>query len=198
MPQTLANGPRATTASWSETLNTFKAATTAPSRQSQVDAVIAAWANASSWYTSSVGQAISVFAQSQPALYAQLSILERFNAQPVIERYTRANSSYFYDPAQARYVGYTYYTVSIEGQRLPFFQSAYDSLKASTYQRLYLQTEGKALLDQVELVIDDKGLRLGFEVLDATLATKLPCVHQRTARDRGKLRNKSGLSPRRI
>ena len=172
-----------------QTLNTFKAATTAQSRQNQVDAVIAAWANtssmgdamtrnpipanASNWHASSVGQAISVFAQSQPALYAQLSILERFNAQPVIERYTRANSSYYYDPAQARYVGYTYYTVSIEGQRLPFFQSAYDSLKASTYQSLYLQTEGKDLL-----------------------ATKLPCRHQRRARNRGKSRDQSGLSPR--
>ena len=70
------------------------------------------------------------------------------------------------------YVGYTYYVVSIESQRLPFFQSAYDSLKASTYQSLYLQTEGKALLDQIDLVIDDKGLRLGFGALNATLATK--------------------------
>jgi hypothetical protein len=39
--------------------------------------------------------------------------------------------SAYYDPAQARYVGYTYYSVSIEPQRLPFFQSAYDSLAAS-------------------------------------------------------------------
>ena len=44
------------------------------------------------------------------------------------------------------YKGYTFYSVSIESQRLPFFQAAYDSLKASTYQSLYLQTAGKQLL----------------------------------------------------
>ena len=40
------------------------------------------------------------------------------------------------------------------------------------YQSLYLQTEGKELLDQVELVIDDKGLRLGFDALNATFQSK--------------------------
>ncbi|MBT9508247.1 hypothetical protein [Rhodoferax sp.] len=47
-----------------------------------------------------------------------------------------------------------------------------DALNASTYQSLYVQTEGKSLLDQVELVIDDKGLRLGFDELNATFAVK--------------------------
>lgn len=98
------------------------------------------------WYVSSPAQAIADFAQKQPAVYAQLSALERFNGQPVIERYTRATNSSYYDAATGTYKGYTFYSVSIEPQRLPFFQTAYDSLKASTYQSLYFQTEGKQLL----------------------------------------------------
>ena len=65
----------------------------------------------------------------------------------MIERYTRASNADYYDAATGSYKGYTFYSISIEPQRLPFFQVAYDSLKASTYQSLYLQTEGKALLD---------------------------------------------------
>ena len=145
-----------------QTLTSFKAATTAQARQALLSNVVTAWANtsamgdalarnptpanASSWYASSAGQAIANFAKQQPALYAQLSALERFNAEPVIERYTRAVNSSYYDAVTQSRVGYTYYSVSIEPQRLPFFQSAYDSLKESTYQSLYLQTAGQELL----------------------------------------------------
>ncbi len=89
--------------------------------------------------------------------------------------YVRTVPSAYWDPHGPngpRWVGYSYLVVSIEGPCLPFFQSAYDSLKASVYQSVYLQTAGKALLDQVELVIDDKGLRLGFDALNATLQTQ--------------------------
>ncbi len=124
------------------------------------------------WYVSSPAQAIADFVQKQPTLYAQLSALERFNGQPVIECYTRATNASYYDAATGTYKGYTFYTVSIEPQRLPFFQTAYDSLRASTYQSLYLQTEGKELLNQIELVIDDKGLRLDFAAVDAAFAQR--------------------------
>ncbi len=178
-------------------LEVFKGATNAKARQDQADAIITAWANTSSlpdalarnpippasaglatWYVSSPGQAIANFAASNPALYKQLTLLERFNGQAILERYARPVAANYYDPAQHSYVGYTYYAVSIEPQRLPFFQSAYDSLKASTYQSLYLQTAGKALLDQVELVIDPStgsgqaGLRLGFDALNASFQAK--------------------------
>ena len=136
-----------------------------------------------SWYVSSPAQAIADFAQKQPALYAQLSALERFNGQPVIERYTRANNASYYDAATGSYKGYTFYTVSIEPQRLPFFQTAYDSLKASTYQSLYLQTEGKELLDQIELVIDYKGLQLDFAAVNTALAQKIAANPSQAATD---------------
>ena len=135
------------------------------------------------WYVGSPAQAIADFAASQPALYAQLSALERFNGQPVIERYTRATNASYYDAATGTYKGYTFFTVSIEPQRLPFFQTAYDSLKASTYQSLYLQTEGKQLLDQIELLIDDKGLRLDFAAVNSTLARKVATDPNQAATD---------------
>ena len=177
-----------------QTITRFKSATTPQDRQALVGQVITAWANTSGmgdakarnplsatsllssgggWYVSRPAQAIADFAQSQSALYAQLSALKRFNGQPVIERYTRATNSSYYDSATGSYKSYTFYSISIGQQRLPFFQTAYGSLKASTYQSLYLQTEDKQLLDQIELVIDDKGLRLDFAALDATLAQKI-------------------------
>ena len=171
-----------------QTITTFKAANTAQARQALLGAVVDSWANtsamgdararnpipanAASWYVSSPGQAIANFATQQPALYQQLSTLERFNGQPLIERYTRAVNSYYYDPAIGGYRGYTYYTVGIEAQRLPFFQSAYDSLTASVYQNLYQQTTGQDLMNQVEVIIDDKGLRLDFSAVDVAFDQK--------------------------
>jgi Ca2+-binding RTX toxin-like protein len=171
-----------------QTVTAFKAAATAQARQALLGAVVDSWANTSAmgdaiarnpipvnavaWYVSSPGQAIANFSRQQPTLYQQLSTLERFNGQLVIERYTRAVNSHYYDPAIGGYRSYTYYTVGIEAQRLPFFQSAYDSLTASVYQSLYQQTTGQDLMDQVELIIDDKGLRLDFSAVDAAFDQK--------------------------
>jgi Ca2+-binding RTX toxin-like protein len=171
-----------------QAVNTFKAATTVQARQALLGTVVNAWAgtsamgdaiarnpipaNAISWYVSSPGQAIANFAAQQPALYKQLSALERFNGEPLIERYTRASNASYYDPATSGYRSYTYYTVGIEAQRLAFFQSAYDSLTASVYESLYQQTTGQDLMDQVEVVIDDKGMRLDFTAVDAAFDQK--------------------------
>jgi len=170
-------------------LDGFKAATTTEARQALLTSVITAWANtssmgdamarnpipanASSWYSSSPGHAIAAFAASQPALYQQLTALERFNGEAVIERYTRSTHASYYEPAQARWVGYTYYTVRIEAQRLAFFQNAYDVLKANIYEGLYRQTAGADLLDRVELIISDKGVRLDFTDVNEAFAQKL-------------------------
>ena len=154
----------ATAQTLEQTITSFKSATTTQDRQALVDQVTTAWASTSSlgdaktrnpvstallssgggnWYVGSPAQAIADFARNQPAIYAQLSVLERSNGQPVIERYTRATNASYYDAVSGTYKGYTYYTVSIEQPRIDFFQAAYDSLKASTYQSLYLQTEGR-------------------------------------------------------
>ena len=96
---------------------------------------------------------------------------------------TRATNARYYDSTTGTYKGYTFYSVSIESQRLPFFQTAYDSLKASAYQSLYLLAAGKQLLDQIELVIDDKGLRLDFAAVNATLAQEIASNPSQAATD---------------
>lgn len=49
---------------------------------------------------------------------------------------------------------------------------AYDSLKDSVYGSLVMQTRLKPYLDQIELVIDDNGLRLDASRLNQMLADK--------------------------
>jgi hypothetical protein len=180
----------AQSAALQQSVSSFAAVGQAKDRQNLADLVIRARANTSSlgdalarnplpagaqtFFNDSPARAIATFAGANPALYSQLSALERFNGQAILERYVRPTYHYRteYNYQLQRYVTSVVavtYAVSIEGPRLPFFQSAYDSLKASVYQSLYLQTAGKELLDQVELVIDDKGLRLGFDALNTTL-----------------------------
>ena len=170
------------------TVNAFKSSQTAQERQSLLNSLVTAWAdtsdmpdaiarnpipaNTATWYVSSPGMAIANFVSQQPALYQQLTALERFNAQPVFERYVRAVNASYYDSARHQYVGYTYYTMSIEAQRLPFFQSSFDSLKQSMYQNLYLQTEGESLLDLLAVTVDDNSLRVDFDTLNTELSNR--------------------------
>jgi hypothetical protein len=56
--------------------------------------------------------------------------------------------------------------------QLDLLQQAYDSLKESVYASLVMQTRLKPYLDQIELVIDDSGLRLDATALNQMLAAK--------------------------
>ena len=58
-----------------------------------------------------------------------------------------------------------------QGQ-LDLLQQAYDSLKESVYASLVMQTRLKPYLDQIQLVIDESGLRLDVAALNQTLADK--------------------------
>lgn len=62
--------------------------------------------------------------------------------------------------------------VNFSQAQLDLLQQAYDSLKESVYASLVMQTRLKPYLDQIELVIDDSGLRLDATALNQTLATK--------------------------
>ncbi|WP_200384611.1 putative Ig domain-containing protein [Rhodocyclus tenuis] len=62
--------------------------------------------------------------------------------------------------------------VSYSQAQLDLLQQAYDSLKESVYASLVMQTRLKPYLDQIELVIDDSGLRLNATQLNQTLAAK--------------------------
>lgn len=62
--------------------------------------------------------------------------------------------------------------VNFSQQQLDLLQQAYDSLKESVYASLVMQTRLKPYLDQIELVIDDSGLRLDASALNQMLADK--------------------------
>ena len=69
---TLAYGTAIATTAWANTSNLGDA----KARNPLTSALLS---SSGSWYVSSPAQAIADFAQKQPALYAQLSALERFN-----------------------------------------------------------------------------------------------------------------------
>ncbi|MGH8760464.1 MAG: calcium-binding protein, partial [Burkholderiales bacterium] len=60
--------------------------------------------------------------------------------------------------------------VNFSQPQLDLLQQAYDSLKESVYASLVMQTRLKPYLDQIELIIDDSGLRLDATQLNQTLA----------------------------
>ncbi|WP_300086319.1 hypothetical protein [uncultured Nitrosomonas sp.] len=62
--------------------------------------------------------------------------------------------------------------VNFSQPQLDLLQQAYDSLKESVYASLVMQTRLKPYLNQIELVIDDSGLRLDATTLNQTLAAK--------------------------
>ncbi|CAD5377721.1 conserved hypothetical protein [Pseudomonas sp. OF001] len=62
--------------------------------------------------------------------------------------------------------------VNFSQTQLDLLQQAYDSLKESVYASLVMQTRLKPYLDQIELVIDDSGLRLDATQLNQALAAK--------------------------
>lgn len=56
--------------------------------------------------------------------------------------------------------------------QLDLLQAAYDSLKESVYATLVMQTRLQPYLDQIDLVLDDSGLRLDASQLNQMLADK--------------------------
>ncbi len=58
--------------------------------------------------------------------------------------------------------------IHYEQGKLDLLQHSYDELKASVYESLLLQTRFKPLLDQINLVIDNTGIRLDFTQLTTT------------------------------
>jgi Ca2+-binding RTX toxin-like protein len=62
--------------------------------------------------------------------------------------------------------------VNFSQAQLDLLQQAYDSLKESVYASLVMQTRLKPYLDQIELVIDDSGIRLDATPLNRMLADR--------------------------
>jgi len=95
----------------------------------------------------------------------RISVLERFNGSPGLDRFLVRHTV---DSRQGAYE----WTVNVPAPAIALFDAAYDSLKESVYASLVMQTRLKPYLDQIELVIDDSGLRLDASQLNQTLADK--------------------------
>ena len=62
--------------------------------------------------------------------------------------------------------------LNFSAAQLDLLQQAYDSLSESVYANLVMQTRLKPYLDQIELVIDNDGIRLDAAALNQKLAEK--------------------------
>ena len=133
-------------ASLQTALGQFASGTTKAQQLSQLDAVIQSWGATSGMQTSvqtnrtltipvsGAGSvtAIAQFAQSNPALYAQITALERFNGQTILDKWVRASGATN--------------AVSFSAEQQALLQQAYDALKNSVYGALVVQTRLKPYL----------------------------------------------------
>lgn len=164
----------------------FKAAETAQQRQALLSGLANDWAATSSladatvrnpltaqtWYAATLADAIAQYAKLKPDQFAQMTALERFSGQVLLERYARQRSAVYFEPNEQRWKGYTYYVMEIEPERMSFFDEAYAALKSSIYEHMYVQTAGRELLDQVQAVVASGALRLDFSAVNAAFATQ--------------------------
>ncbi|MEJ8849673.1 hypothetical protein WKW82_23710 [Variovorax rhizosphaerae] len=95
--------------------------------------------------------AIEQFAQNNPALYAQMTALEQFNGQTILDKWVRSSGSSF--------------VVSYSAEQAVLINQAYDALKDSVYVALVVQTRLKPYLDSIDLMVDEAGVHFDTTAL---------------------------------
>jgi hypothetical protein len=153
-------------------LSQYAADTTRTQQLSHLDALIQSWGATSAMPTSiqtstTLGDpqagagsitAVAQFAQSNPTLYAQITALEQFNGQTILDHWVRASGSVN--------------VVSYSAQQEAFIHQAYDALKDSVYSALVVQTRLKPYLDSIGLVVDETGVRFDTAATQALVQTR--------------------------
>ncbi|MEJ8849679.1 calcium-binding protein [Variovorax rhizosphaerae] len=143
----------------------FAAGTTKAQQQASLDALIQSWGATSAMPTSLQANrtlanpaagagsitAIEQFAQNNPALYAQMTALEQFNGQTILDKWVRSSGSSF--------------VVSYSAEQAVLINQAYDALKDSVYVALVVQTRLKPYLDSIELMVDEAGVHFDTTAL---------------------------------
>lgn len=122
-----------------------------------LDAVIQSWGNTSSMQTSLLTSttlaspagpgsvtAVAQFAQDNPTLYAQITALEQFNGQTILDKWVRANGNTN--------------AVSFSAQQQALIEQAYNALRDSVYGALVVQTRLKPYIDSIGLQIAESGI----------------------------------------
>ncbi|MDO8770929.1 MAG: hypothetical protein Q7K57_19915, partial [Burkholderiaceae bacterium] len=150
----------------------FAADTTKAQQYSHLDALVQSWGATSAMQTSlqtnltlantAAGAnsitAIAQFAQNNSDLYAQITALERFNGNTILDKWVRASGSFN--------------VVSYSAQQEAFIHQAYDALKSSVYEALVVQTRLRPYLDSIGLVVDEAGVHFDTTATIAAVQSK--------------------------
>ena len=172
-------------------LQTFAATTTRDGQRGELDDLISKWAQTSSFASGGLLAATAFNASITYVLPAGVTETSYKNMINVLEAF---NGSRFYgnNTGGPRPAGFAlqsvtepttgnvtyHYIVSPPAQQLAFLQQAYDALKESVYSALVVQTRLKPYLDNIELVIDETGVRFDASASIALAQTKAntdPC-----------------------
>ncbi|MDB5850022.1 MAG: putative rtx family calcium-binding cytotoxins and bacteriocins protein, partial [Rhodoferax sp.] len=159
-------------------------------QRAHLDGVIQSWGATSAMQTSiqtnrtqNSGQTSTVieqFAQSNPALYKEITALEQFNGDTLLSQMVRGVASSVWSAELQRWVtGPVYWSVSYSAAQEEFIHQGYAALKEGVYSALVAQTRLQPYINGIDLVIDDAGIH--FDT--AKLATKVDAALQSNQRN---------------
>ncbi|MDX1253220.1 MAG: putative Ig domain-containing protein, partial [Gammaproteobacteria bacterium] len=175
-------------------LEQFTAAPTRAEQRALLDQLLTAWADTSGMAKNLQEQAGSRYrvAPISDPLQSRLHALEAFNGQYFFrlpgEKQQTSGAALGLNIVYGYPVGWQdsngqwrtgwqplippHVSITLFQRQIGMIDQAYDNLKDSVYGSLVMQTRLKPYLDQIELVIDDNGLRLDAARLNQMLADK--------------------------
>ena len=153
-------------------LTQFAADTTRDLQMAHLDGLIQSWGATSAMPTSiqtsttmatpAAGSgsitAVAQFAAGNPALYARITALERFDGTTILDKWVRASGNTN--------------VVTCSAPQEAFIQQAYDALKTSVYGALVVQTRLKPYLNSIALTVGTNGVTFDTSTLSAMLASQ--------------------------
>ncbi|HEX2548054.1 MAG TPA: hypothetical protein VHL79_24430, partial [Ramlibacter sp.] len=113
--------------------------------------------------------AVAQFASASPGLYEQITTLERFNGDEILEQLLVLHSGSTWDPYLHQWVGYSYYVVQISGAQQAFLDAAWRSLEESVYGSLVIQTRLAEYWAAVDVLIDGDSISFDLTAFEALL-----------------------------
>ena len=180
-------------------VSTFMGSSGAVQRQAQINSILSAWGETSSFRPAmernpwlrdatylpstlsygSRGAAIALFATERPEDYRMLTVLEQFGGQDLIERFVATGQGSYLvsidksNPNNWRYYYDSYVThwVDMRPMRMTIVREVYESLAQDIYKALYFETAGNDYLQDATTHLTEHGLRTEFHGLDARLQT---------------------------
>jgi hypothetical protein len=75
--------------------------------------------------------AIEKYALDNPAMYAKITALERFNGMTILDKWVRNTTAWYYNEQDLGWRQYTYGEVMFSTPQADFINQAYDALKSS-------------------------------------------------------------------